>query len=65
MASVHWTVEMEEQMTKGDMKEVFMVMRGSEKSRNPFFTVSSKKRNRWYQMKLMDGSYKQKSSHDG
>lgn len=31
MASVHSTVEMEEQMTKGDMKEVFMVMRGSEK----------------------------------
>lgn len=31
MASVHWTVEIEEQMTKGDMKEVFMVVRGSEK----------------------------------
>lgn len=65
MASVHWTVEMEEQMTKGDMKEVFMAMGGSEKSRNPFFTVCSKKRVRWYQMKVIDGSCKQKSSHDG
>lgn len=43
MASVHWTVEMEEQMTKGDMKEVFMVM-GAVKNVEIHFSLSVPKK---------------------
>lgn len=45
MASVHWTVEMEEQMTKGDMKEAFMVMRDSEKKYKSIFHCLFQKKN--------------------
>jgi len=65
MGSVHCTVEMEKQMTKGDTKKAFMVMRYSEKCRNSFFTVSFKKGIRSCQMKPEDDSDKQKSSNDG
>lgn len=60
MACVHWTVEMEEQMTKDDKREALMVMKNSEKSRNTFLNVSSKTQIRWYQMKPEDGGYRQK-----
>lgn len=60
MACVHWTVEMEEEMTKDDKREALMVMKNSEKSRNTFLTVSSKTQIRWCQMKPEDGGYRQK-----
>lgn len=62
---MHKTVEMEEQMTTGHMKEAFMVMRDSEKCRNPFFAVFPPQKRVRCQMNLKGGSYKQKSSYDG